>query len=227
MSIALENKTDFATREAVERELRWAPQIREAAGIGVAVHDGVVSLTGEVGSFAELTAAGRIALRTRGVTSIANDLSVRHATATPTDAELAENVRNVLRLNTNVPSDAVEAEVSNHIVTLSGSVDWNYQRRAACQAVEVLRGVRAVRDLITLRPRANLADAAHAHQEIQAAFVRNANLDAGRVRVQVQGSTATLTGTVSSYAERKAAEHAAWSSPHIASVVNKLRVVVP
>lgn len=224
MSTLLQEETDYKTRDAVEAELRWTPQIVDAAQIGVAVDGGVVTLSGEVPTYPQKLAAGKAALRTKGVTAIANDIQVVVGDKTYTDAHLAEDARNALRLNGSVPRDRVEVEVRKHIVYLTGTVEWDYQRRAAQRSVEGLFGAQQVINEVKLTPRASSSET---HALIRSALVRNANVDANHIVVTINGSTATLTGTVSSSEEKRQAGLAAWRSPHINWVHNELRVVLP
>lgn len=221
MSTALQKETDLKTRDAVEAELRWTPQISAPGKIGVSVDDGVVTLTGEVASYAEKLAAGKAALRTRGVTAIANDVAVRYSDKMYSDTHLASDARDALRLNGSIPRD-LDVEVRNHVIFLRGKVDWEYQRRAAQRSVEHLPGVSGVINDIELRPRVQSAET---HAMIREALIRNANTDANRIVVTVHGTTVTLTGTVSSFAEKRQAGLAAWASPHVETVHNDLEVV--
>lgn len=224
MSTVLQHDSDFKTREAVEAELRWTPQLADAAEIGVAVHDGVVTLSGEVPSYAQKVAAGKAALRTRGVTAIANDVSVRYDDQMYSDAHLAGDAKDALRLNSLVPRDVIDLEVRNHVIFLTGKVDWEYQRRAAQRSVEGLRGAHGVVNDIGLKPR---VESGETHDKIRKALVRTANIDANRINVSVNGSAVTLTGTVSSYAEKKQAAIAVWSSPAVKTVHNELKIETP
>jgi osmotically-inducible protein OsmY len=224
MSAVLHNDGDYETREAVEAELRWSPQISDAAQIGVSVADGIVTLSGEVSSYAQRVEAGKAALRTRGVTAISNDLTVHPGSRPYSDARLAAEIRDALRLNIKVPRDGVDVEVRDHRVILTGTVDWEFQRRAAERTVEGLRGVQGVQNDIELSPR---APSEETHAMIRAALVRNANVDANHIVVDVEGTDVTLTGTVSSAAEKRIAGLAAWSSPHVRWVLNELKVGRP
>lgn len=213
-------RTALAIREAVEAELGWTPQV-DAPSIGVAVEHGVVTLSGEVTSITERGAAKNAALRVRGVTTVADEIVVRYPGSPRTDTDIAEAVKNAFAWSSIVPADKVKAEVHNHVVTLTGSVDWDYQRRAARRTVEHLAGVRMVQNNIQLTARPSATDAEH---RIKAALVRNASLDANTIDVVVNGNTVTLTGTVSSWAEKKQAGRAAWSSPHVDTVLNHISV---
>jgi osmotically-inducible protein OsmY len=224
MSTLLQHDSDYKTREAVEAELRWTPQLSDAARIGVAVHDGVVTLSGEVSSYAEKIAAGKAALRTRGVTAIANDVSVRYSSNTYSDAHLASDATDALRLNGLVPRQGIDLEVRNHIVFLTGTVDWDYQRRAAERSVEHLPGTHGVVNDVKLRSRVSSGET---HDKIRKALVRSANIDANRIAVTIDGTAVTLTGTVSSFAEKKQAALAVWSSPEVMTVHNELKIETP
>jgi len=224
MSISTASSTDKDVQDRVEQELDWARQVDDAANIGVAVHQGVVSLSGEVSSYSEKVAAAKAALRTRGVTAVANDIVVRFTGRRRTDAEIAEATRNVLAWNVSIPRDSVEIEVRDAVVTLTGVVDWDYQRRAAQRAVEAMASVEGVFNQITLKPRAS---ATETESMVKRAILRNASLDARSITVDVIDNKAILHGQVTSNVERKQAELAAWSSPHISDVDNQITIRRP
>ncbi len=218
MTIAADRDLDVKT--AVEEEMEWTPEV-DAAGIGIAVQDGTVALSGEVETYAERLAAKHAALRVRGVTAVIDDLTVHPKAKWPaTETDIAKEVKRALRASITVP-DTVKAEIDEHNVTLIGEVDWDYQRRAAKNAVQFLRGVYRVNSMITLKARPSAADA---EERIHHALVRNAQLDASRIHVAVTGNSVTLTGEVRSWAEKKQAGQAAWASPHVTSVDNRLIV---
>lgn len=218
MAIAADRDLDVQT--LVSDELAWTPEV-DAAGIGVAVEDGTVTLSGEVDTYAERLAAKHAALRVRGVRAVVDNLSVHPKTAmSVTETDIAREVERALRASTNV-SDTVKAEIDEHHVTLIGEVDWDYQRRAAARAVHYLRGVHTVSNMITLASRPTAADT---EERIKNAFVRNARLDASHIHASVTGSKVTLTGTATSWAERRHAAHVAWASPHVTDVDNQITV---
>lgn len=211
---------DAAIKADVEEELEWTPEVG-AAGVGVAVEDGTVVLSGEVDNLSERIAAQRAALRVKGVRAVVDDMFVHPKAAWPiTETDIAKEVDRALRAAVNVP-DRVQAEVEDHTVTLVGEVDWEYQRAAARRATEHLRGVVRVNNLITLRSRPSASDT---EKRIRDALMRNALVDAERVHVSVDGSDVRLTGVVHSWAEKLQAGYAAWSSPHVGHVDNRITV---
>lgn len=220
MTITAVLQTDIVTRDLVEAEINWSSQIKEPSRIAVAVHDGVVTLTGDVPSYTEKVSAAKAALRTRGVVAVANDINVVIGRQTG-DTDLAERAAHALALDSSVPADNVHVEVSHGVITLTGTVPWNFQRDAARAVITRLTGAREVVNNLALMPRASSVET---KSHIEAAFQRQAHLDAGKLDVTVNGTTVTLTGTVSSNAEKQAANSAAWHSPHVSNVINHLRI---
>jgi osmotically-inducible protein OsmY len=148
MTVGLLNRASDQLRDAVLAELA-----RDAAGgareIGVAVEDGIVTLTGNVASVEARVAAERAVKRVPGVRSIANDVHVKY-TGERTDTDIARDALHRLRNNVAVPLD-VQVVVRDGFVTLDGIVSWLFQRVAAESAVRHLRGVKGVSNEITLR----------------------------------------------------------------------------
>ncbi len=216
-----EHRSDSTIKHDVQQELDWTPGI-EATAIGVAVDDGVVTLSGTVDSFSERIQASRAALRVQGVHALADDLVVRAAArALHTDAEIAKMVHQALDADDTVPAGHLQVEVADHTVTLHGSVPWHFQRLAAIRDAERVPGVKYVLNHVELTPRPTATDT---EARIAQAFVRHAQLDADRLDVSVRDSVVTLTGRVGSAAEKREAELAAWRSPHVTDVQNLLIV---
>lgn len=221
MTTSTSARTDEDIQTAVQEELDWTPDV-DAAGIGVAVEDGAVSLSGEVDSYAEEIAAKRAALRVRGVNAVVDNLVVHPKTSrTVSEMDIAKEVEHALEWSTNVPPNTVKAEIKNHVLTLTGQVDWDFQRQAAQRAVQYLNGVYSVRNQITLKPRVTSTDT---EKRIRSALMRNAQLDANTIDAAVSGNNVTLTGTVRSWAEKKQAGQAAWASLYVTHVDNRIRV---
>jgi osmotically-inducible protein OsmY len=212
-------KSDSELRRDVEEELEWDPSV-DAREIGVAVKDGIVTLTGEVRSFAEKWNAERAVERVAGVRGIVNDIEVR-IVGEHTDTDIAREAVNSLTWNSLVPADRVKVEVDHGWITLKGEVDYDFERRATERAVRYIPGVRGVTNLITVKPRLAPTDI---KSRIERSFKRQALLDAESITVEVVGNEVILRGTVRSWAERREAERAAWAAPGVASVKNYITV---
>lgn len=220
MTTSSETRSDHDLQTAVEEELEWAPEV-DAASIGVAVNSGAVILTGEVRDHSEGVAAQQAALRIRGVSAVVDDLNVRpHVSWPASEIEIATAVANALRWASNVP-ETVQAEIKDHKVTLIGTVRWDFERLAARDAVHYLRGVYAVDNQIALSARPSAIDTG---VRIRDAILRNAQLDANHISVDVDGNTVTLSGHVRSWSEKHQAAAASWASPHVTDVKNDLEV---
>lgn len=221
MNTAVQSTQDHQLQQDVEEALRWAPEI-DSAAIGVSAHDGVVTLSGQVPTYWQRAVAGKYALRTRGVAALANEIAVHHQDVT-TDVDVAGSARQVLRWNSAIPRDSVKVDVEDNVVTLTGQVDWNYQREMAEHLVAPLVGVRTVKNRITLSPRRH-ASATETQAQVRRAILRQATTDARHVNVAADGTRVVLTGTVSSFAEKRQAEIAAWAAPNVDHVDNKIVV---
>ena len=212
-------KTDSQLKRDVMDELAWDPAV-SANAIGVAVKDGVVTLSGHLDTFAEKVAVQRAVRRVTGVRAMAIELDVKLAPQHQrSDTEIAAAAEHALRWNIVVPADRVRATVEQGWVQLTGEVEWDYQRQAAYKSVRSLTGVVGVSNEITLRQRTTPADLA---QRIEDALKRQALREAHRVQVTVENGTVTLKGSVHSWQERDAAQGAAWSAPGVRDVVNQL-----
>jgi osmotically-inducible protein OsmY len=213
--------TDRQTQERVLAALDWEPSV-DAAHVGVAVDNGVVTLHGSVKTYHEKWEAERVTRGIYGVRAIANELVVAPSDVLArNDSAIAEAAANALAWNAMLPAGAVKATVSNGFVTLTGKADWQYQRVAAEKAVRNLFGVKGVIDLVELKPRVNVGDI---KTKIEAAFKRSAEVDADRVRVEARDGSVVLSGTVRTLGERAAAERAAWAAPGVTQVEDRLAV---
>jgi osmotically-inducible protein OsmY len=207
-------EADIAIRDNVIAELDFDPSIDEGA-IGVTVRDGVVTLTGHVPSYAQKIAAEKAARRISGVHAVAIDIEVRLPSQVKhDDEEIARRAASVLTWTATL-GDRIKAVVDSGWVTLSGEVPWHYQKQEAERVVRNLEGVRGVTNTISVRPQVKVSDI---RDRINSAFKRNAELESDAIRVDVSGSTVTLTGKVKAWYERQMAETAAWAAPGVTEV---------
>jgi osmotically-inducible protein OsmY len=216
-------KDDVTLRRDVLAELEYDPSI-DARKIGVAVEDGIVTLTGEVSTFAEKWNAERAVERVEGVRAIVNKIEVK-IVGDYSDADIAREAADALRWNLMVPPGKVIPKVENGYITLTGEVNYDFQRRAAEKAVRYIPGVKGVINLITIKPKVEAEEIKKSiKQQIDEALKRMATVDAENIQVEVQGSEIILRGMVRSWAERHEAEKAAWSAPGVTSVKNYITV---
>jgi osmotically-inducible protein OsmY len=212
---------DLELKKSVESELNFEPSIN-AAEIGVAVKNGVVTLTGRVPSYWEKVSTERAAARVSGVKAVANELEVRlPGSSERTDEDIAQAAVDTLRWSVLVPQDRIKVKVSKGWITLEGNVDWQYQKSAAEKAVRKLYGVLGVSNLIEVKPQVSKAEV---KTSIEAALKRLAEVDANRIRVDTEDGKVVLSGSVRSWFEREEAERAAWAAPGVRSVEDRIAI---
>lgn len=212
-------KTDSEIQKDVIEELKWEPML-SATEIGVAVKDSVVTLTGTVSNYSKKNAAENATWRVKGVKAVAEELEVKLADGELlTDGEVASSVINTLRWNTVIPDEQIKIKVSNGWVYLSGEVDWNFQKDAVMNAIRGLKGMRGVTNEIIVKPR---VQSAKIKENIRKALERKADLEADNIRVETIGDRVVLKGSARSWNERKAIAHAAWSTPGVALVEDRI-----
>lgn len=214
---------DRAIRHDIEAELEWDPRF-DARNIGVAVKDGIVTLSGQVESYPARWSAEEATQRVAGVKAVANEIKVTlESDSERSDADIARAAINALDVNVAVPAKDIHIAVHDGWLSLSGSVSYHFQKKTAEHVVDHLRGVRGVSNAITVRPPVQ-ASASEIKSKIEAALQRRAHLDAQKIRVEIDDGTVTLAGDVPTWPERDAAEAAAWAAPGVASIENKLAI---
>ena len=215
-------KSDRQIRDDVEAALDWDPSF-DSRKIGVAVQNGVVTLTGHVNAFPDRVAAQKTALGVTGVKAIANEIEINlPLDAKRSDTDIAGSAMGALNANISVPSDHVKVAVQDGWITLTGKVDWWYQKNAAEMAVHYLRGVRGVSNNLTISAPPTKVSSSEVRSKIESAFQRQAHLYAQKIKVAVEGNTVTLEGEVPTWQERWEAETAAWSAPGVSKVQDHL-----
>jgi len=213
--------TDQNLRQDIYDQLDYEPSL-DAGAIGVAVDDGIVTLTGHTVTYLEKVTATQIVESIRGVCAITNKIVVQpDGPHLAPDADIARRIAKSLKWNTAVPEERIHVTVRSGCVTLEGEVGWHYQAEAAAQTVHRLSGVIAVHNHIRVRQSPQAADVL---ERIRRAFLRDAELEASGIRVSLDNGTATLEGTVRHLGECRSAERAAWAAPGITKVVDRLRV---
>lgn len=214
-------RSDIELEREIFAKLRLEPSISHE-DMAIAVKDGVVTLTGVVGSFVEWHTAERVVERILGVKELVNKMIVgRAAGANRTDAELANAVVNAFKWDVLVPADSIRVTVTGGQVILDGDMPWNFPRMAAERMVRNLAGVRGVTNLIRVQ---GIPATSDVKQRITTALRRQAELDAERITVEASGHSVTLRGTVRTLAEKRDAEEAAWRAPGVTRVENELVV---
>ena len=217
-------KTDTQLQRDVLDEMKWQPSIKDAE-VGVAVKDGVVTLSGFVDSYAKKLAAERAAENVSGVRAVADDLKVKLPTTSQrSDTEIAHAALSALKWNIEVPDSRIKLRVEDGWITLEGDVDWQYQKNAAEECVRYLTGVKGTwNNLIVQQQKVSAYEVS---KKIQDAMKRSATIDSQRISVEAKDGRITLKGTVRSWAERQDAENAAWAAPGVAFVDDQIAVGV-
>ncbi len=213
--------SDKTLKHAVEEELDWEPSI-DSEHIGVTVEDGVVTLSGHVSTYAEKFTAEKAAKRVKGVRAIAQEIEIRFPNDKKTsDDQIAKRALDIIAWDSTIPKDKVLVKVQNGFVTLSGEVDWFYQRDDAEHAVRKLAGIKGLSNEIRIKPKAYAYDI---KERIETALKRNAELEADSIKVSVLDGRVTLDGKVKAWYERDLAERTAWSAPGVVSVVDHINI---
>ncbi|MEO7642623.1 MAG: BON domain-containing protein [Ramlibacter sp.] len=212
-------KSDSQLKTDVSEELKWEPSVN-ATHIGVEVEGGIVTLAGHVDSYAEKWNAEKAAQRVSGVKGLAVEMDIKlPGYSARTDADIARSAEQALAWTSYLPRDEIKIMVESGFVTLTGEVEWQYQRNAAAMAVRHLMGVTGVSDQIAIKA---MASAGVVKSGIEAALKRRASSDAQDISVSVQGSDVTLTGVVHSWSERELARNSAWGAKGVHRVVDNL-----
>lgn len=215
-------KSDYQIKQDVSEELAWDAAVNDTE-IGVEVRDGVVTLSGNLQSYAEKYAAEKATLRVSGIKGLAVEINVvLPGSSKRTDSDIARTAAQGLDWNSAVPKDRIKIMVEDGWITLSGTVDYQYQRAAAESSLRTLLGVIGISNQILIRHTIRPTDV---KTQIEAALQRRAHSTVKTIDVAVNGEQITLTGSVSSLEERLQACLAASQTPGVTKVIDHIAVV--
>jgi osmotically-inducible protein OsmY len=217
-------KTNEELQKDVVAEIRWDPWLKDVTSqIGVTAKDGVVTLSGIVDTYAQKLIAERAAQRVLGVKVVAVDLEVKVGKGlAKSDTEIGQAIINALKWHSAVNEDRIEIKVDNGWVFLEGNVQWDFEKKAAEDAIKHLVGIRGITNRINVKPES--LDPVTIKKQISAALLRSATIDSSSIEVETSGSQVTLRGKVRSWREKKDAEDAAWSSQGVLMVDNQIEI---
>ncbi|HET8871777.1 MAG TPA: BON domain-containing protein [Aquabacterium sp.] len=212
-------RTDAELKQDVIAELAWDPLVKTNQ-IGVAVRDGVVTVSGHLDTYAQKWAVEKAIHRIEGVKAVALELDVRLARDHQrNDTDIAIAAENALKWHALVPAESIRVTVNEGHLTVEGEVQWDYQRQGVEDTLRVLKGVKSLNNQITLKQAEAPRDL---RDRIRDAMTRHAIREANHLQIEFFGGVLTLTGTVHSWQEAKAAQGAVWSAPGVLRVVNQL-----
>jgi osmotically-inducible protein OsmY len=213
---------DSQLKQDILDELEFEPSI-DANDIGVTVEDGIVTLSGHVPNYSQKLAVERLVSHLKGVRGVAEDIEVRYPGGVPgtADDEVATRVANTLKWSTLVPDGRVQVKVEEGWVTLTGTLDWNYQKVGAADAIRDIKGVVGISNQIELIPRVSSIDV---KKRIEEALKRNAQLESDSIKVDVAGNKVILKGHVKAWSERRLVEQAVWATPGVTTVSDQLKI---
>ena len=201
--------------------LKWEPFLATCT-ITPNANDGVITLFGKVDNYTKKTEAENISKKVVGVKSIINKIEVTiNSWEEKKDIEITAEILNIFRWNWNTLNDTIKVKVINGYVTLSGEVEWNYQKVAAKEAVANLIGVKGVTNSITIKSQ---SDAKINKLTLMLALQNHLALDSINIEIEVKDSNITLKGSVESWYQKELAGRIAWKAPGVINVDNELLI---
>jgi len=214
-------KTNEELQRKVIEAINWEPLL-SAAEIGVAAFDGIVTLTGSVNSYAKKEEAERAAKNVSGVKVVVEKIEVVLNDKTQkSDNEIAAEIINAFKWHWDIPHERVQVKVENGWVTLTGSLEWNYQKEEAKKAVSVLIGVKGIINNIMI---ISLSKDRINKKDIENAIERNKIIGNIAIKVEVLDNSVTLKGNVESWFQKNEASRLAWKALGVLEVKNNLHV---
>ncbi len=216
-------KTDLHLQSDIMEELKWDPRLN-AAEIGVAVKTGIVILSGQVDSYSKKLLAEEAARRVKDVKGIVENITVQlSGSSQRSDADLAFAALNALKWHNAIPDKQIIVDVEKGWLTLEGTVDWQFQKDAALNAVKDITGLKGITNQITINPRINVP---LIRESIREALERSADIEAERIIIETSGNKIILRGKARSWGERNEVERAVWCAPGVMEVEDDL-IIAP
>jgi len=214
-------KTNEELQNDVQDAIRWEPLLR-SSDIGVSVKEGIVTLTGTVDGYSKKAEAEEAARNVSGVKVVVEKIEVVFSDANQKgDNEIASEIMNAFKWHWDIPNDKVNVKVEDGWVTLTGELEWNYQKEAAKKTVSNLVGVKGIVNNIMIM---TLSKDRTEKEGIENAIERDGRIDNRSIEVEVVHNTVTLKGIVDSWYQKKETERIAWNAPGVKQVQNDLIV---
>lgn len=214
-------KTNEILQKDVQDAIKWEPLLH-AAEIGIIVKDGVMTLTGTVDSYAKKIEAEQATKMVCGVKAVVEKIEIKYGNyGKKTDEDIAKEIINAFRWNWSIPDEKIKVKVEHGWVTLTGIVNWNYQKEASNDALKNLLGIVGISNNIRIQSESK--DRIE-KSSIENALARNWSIDGATIAVKVKDNDVTLSGSVASYYQKDEAERIAWNAPGITSVSNELEL---
>lgn len=214
-------KTDIKLESDVLKAMTWEPLLRMEK-IRVMAKNGVITLTGKVESFIKKTEAESVAKKRRGVVAVVNDIEIQlDSQATKQDHDIAADLREAFRANWDISDDKITISVENGWITMTGDLEWSYQKDAAQAATRQIKGVTGLTNAITI---SSVKSDRIEKMEIEKALVLSSAIDDREIHVTVTGNIVSLGGVVSTLYEKEQAGRIAQNTPGVLRVENGLAV---
>jgi osmotically-inducible protein OsmY len=202
------------------------------SGLTITASEGVVTLTGDVDSWAERQEASIVAGEVRGVREVKNDLNVRQPRG-QSDDSIREDAKAKLDLDVYLNGLPISVDVEHGVATLSGSVGSQFEKDRAERELRYLACVRDVKNNLKVErwenrgarvaPGADASDSA-LRKHVATMLKRDTRVHPSKIDVQASGGHVTLTGSVPCLVEKRIAEQDAKNTVGTAWVTNKLLV---
>jgi len=213
-------KSDEALWQEIGQALRREPGI-DAGQISVHVHHGVVTLTGTVPSLLQKQVVENVMQTVSGYSALVMELLLPPVSAyVGSDESLATRIVDALSRVPDLPAGRVRVETEHGCVTLTGSLDTEAQRSEVGSLVSKINGVVGVSNRLAI------CDPPAADVVTQIALTLDSRLkrELENISVDTSDGVVTLSGTVGSLDEKRAACLAASQVKGVRKVIDRLGI---